>query len=132
MTDAALSSAPTAQADYSRFVQRVRRRYADELACLPPGPPQREDLETCLQTLLGRGLAMPAALRVLRHLTLERLAVRDCEAQAPLADKFKAFLQAPPEAVAFGEHATTAAAAPRTEANPLLADAAARAAPEPR
>ena len=84
MTDAALSSAPTAQADYSRFVQRVRRRYADELACLPPGPPQREDLEACLQTLLGRGLAMPAALRVLRHLTLERLAVLDCEAQAPL------------------------------------------------
>ncbi len=84
MTDAALSLAPTAQADYSRFVQRVRRRYADELACLPPGPPQREDLETCLQTLLGRGLAMPAALRVLRHLTLERLAVLDCEAQAPL------------------------------------------------
>ena len=84
MTDAALSSAPTAQADYSRFVQRVRRRYADELACLPPGPPQREDLEACLQTLLERGLAMPAALRVLRHLTLERLAVLDCEAQAPL------------------------------------------------
>lgn len=54
------------------------------------------------------------------------------EAQAPLADKFKAFLQALPEAVAFGEHATPAAAAPRTEANPLLADAAARAAPEPR
>lgn len=54
------------------------------------------------------------------------------EAQAPLADKFKAFLQALPEAVAFGESATTAAAAPHTEINPLLADAQARATPAPR
>ena len=28
-----------ASADYSRFVQRVRRRYAAELTLLPPGLP---------------------------------------------------------------------------------------------
>jgi glutamate-ammonia-ligase adenylyltransferase len=70
---------------HSRFVQRVRRRYADELACLPPGPPVHATMQTCLQTLHERGLAMPAALRVLRQLVLERLAVLDCEQAAPLA-----------------------------------------------
>ena len=32
---------PTRLAEHSRFVQRVRRRYENELACLPPGPPAR-------------------------------------------------------------------------------------------
>ena len=50
------------------------------------------------------------------------------DAKAPLADKFKEFLKALPESVAFGEHATTGnAAAPRQDKNPLLADADARA-----
>ena len=49
------------------------------------------------------------------------------DAKAPLADKFKAFLQSLPASVQFGEHATTGkAAAPASDKNPLLADAEAR------
>ena len=70
---------------HSRYVQRVRRRYAAELACLPPGVPTRALQKAALVTLRERGLDMPAALRVLRQLVLERLAVLDCELQAPLA-----------------------------------------------
>ncbi|NWF44239.1 bifunctional [glutamate--ammonia ligase]-adenylyl-L-tyrosine phosphorylase/[glutamate--ammonia-ligase] adenylyltransferase [Hydrogenophaga sp. D2P1] len=72
------------EAAYSRFVQRVRRRFASELDCLPPGAPVHASMQTCLAQLLGRGLAMPAALRVLRQLVLERLVVLDCEQDAPL------------------------------------------------
>ena len=72
------------RADHSRFVQRVRRRYPDELACLPPGEPVRSSMQACLGTLTQRGLPMPAALRVLRQLVLERLVVLDCEESAPL------------------------------------------------
>ena len=73
------------RADHSRFVQRVRRRYADELACLAPGAPDKAAMRACLEHLAGeRGLARPAALRVLRQLVLERLAVIDAEQGAPL------------------------------------------------
>jgi len=73
------------RADHSRFVQRVRRRYADELACLAPGAPDKAAMRACLERLAGeRGLARPAALRVLRQLVLERLAVIDAEQGAPL------------------------------------------------
>ena len=41
------------RADHSRFVQRVRRRYPDELACLPPGEPVRTSMLACLATLGG-------------------------------------------------------------------------------
>lgn len=72
-------------ADHARFVQRIRRRYADELACLPPGEPDKAAMRTCLSALTGgRGLPVPAALRVLRHLVLERLVVIDCEQGASL------------------------------------------------
>jgi len=81
-----MSSVPvgSASAAHSRFVQRVRRRYADELALLPPGVPTPQDLQHTWQALCARGHSPGAALRVLRHLTLERLAVLDCEQQAPL------------------------------------------------
>ncbi len=72
------------RADHSRFVQRIRRRYPAELACLPPGEPVRSSMQACLGTLTQRGLPMPAALRVLRQLVLERLVVLDCEQGAPL------------------------------------------------
>jgi glutamate-ammonia-ligase adenylyltransferase len=84
-------SAPTsspalapALASHSRFVRRIRRRYGDELACLPPGAPVHASMRVTLNLLLERGLDMPSALRVLRQLVLERLAVLDCEQQAPL------------------------------------------------
>jgi glutamate-ammonia-ligase adenylyltransferase len=73
------------QADYSRFVQRVRRRYPQELDCLPPGEPVHASMQACLAQLRERGLPLPAALRVLRQLVLERLVVLDCEQGAPLA-----------------------------------------------
>lgn len=74
-----------ATADHARFVQRIRRRYADELACLPPGAPDKTAMRACLSALTQeRGLPVPAALRVLRHLVLERLVVIDCEQGASL------------------------------------------------
>ncbi len=75
---------PTADASHSRFVQRVRRALAADLVLLPPGPPRRAEIEQTLAVLLQRGRAAPAALRVLRQLVLERLAVLDVEAHAPV------------------------------------------------
>ncbi len=79
------SRPPSAHADHARFVQRIRRRYAGELACLPPGAPDKTTMRVCLAALTAeRGLPVPAALRVLRQLVLERLAVIDCEQGASL------------------------------------------------
>ena len=72
-------------AAHSRFVQRIRRRYHAELALLPPGPPTAAAMRQTLAALQAGGLDTPAALRVLRHLVLERLAVLDVEHGAPLA-----------------------------------------------
>ncbi|MGQ9724756.1 MAG: bifunctional [glutamate--ammonia ligase]-adenylyl-L-tyrosine phosphorylase/[glutamate--ammonia-ligase] adenylyltransferase [Tepidimonas sp.] len=77
-------SVGSARADHSRFVQRVRRRYCGERALLPPGTPSPETLRSALHALRQQGYALDSALRVLRHLTLERLAVLDCEEAAPL------------------------------------------------
>ncbi|MDP4613153.1 MAG: glutamine-synthetase adenylyltransferase, partial [Limnohabitans sp.] len=70
---------------YSRFVQRLHRRYADEMPLLPPGPPTRDSLNAAYAALQAKGLDTSAALRVLRQLTLERLAQLDCSRQADLA-----------------------------------------------
>ncbi len=51
---------------------------------LPAGGPTRETLTEALTALRARGLAIDAALRVLRQLTLERLVHLDTEQQAPL------------------------------------------------
>ena len=82
-----LDTSPDA-ACYSRYVQRIRRRYADQMQRLPPGTPVRATMQTTLDALLASGLDTAAALRVLRQLVIERLAVLDCagtpENQAPL------------------------------------------------
>ena len=78
------------RAEHSRFVQRIRRRYGDELPLLPAGPPVHATMGECLARLRERGLAMPAALRVLRQLVMERLVVLDCEQGASLADVTRA------------------------------------------
>ena len=78
------------RADHSRFVQRIRRRYENELACLPPGAPVKATITACLESLLARGMPVPAALRVLRQLVMERLVVLDCEQDAPLAEVTRA------------------------------------------
>ena len=69
---------------HSRFVQRLHRRYADVLSLLPPGAPTRDHLNAAFQALRATGLDTSAALRVLRQLTLERLAQLDCCGQATL------------------------------------------------
>ena len=83
-----LDAAPDA-ASYSRYVQRIRRRYADRMPLLAAGPPLRPAMQAALDALLASGLDTGAALRLLRQLVIERLAVLDCtgatESQAPLA-----------------------------------------------
>ncbi|MCH7343372.1 bifunctional [glutamate--ammonia ligase]-adenylyl-L-tyrosine phosphorylase/[glutamate--ammonia-ligase] adenylyltransferase [Pelomonas sp. CA6] len=77
---------PPARADHSRFVQRIRRRYAEELALLPPGLPDRDTMAATVAALQQRGRALASALRVMRQLVLERLAVLDIEAGTAMAD----------------------------------------------
>ena len=82
----ATGSAPgVALSGYSRFVQRLRRRYAADLALLPPGAPVRESMQTTLAALRERGADTGTALRTLRQLVMERLVTLDCDQQAPLA-----------------------------------------------
>ncbi|GAB4401769.1 MAG: bifunctional [glutamate--ammonia ligase]-adenylyl-L-tyrosine phosphorylase/[glutamate--ammonia-ligase] adenylyltransferase [Rhodoferax sp.] len=69
---------------YSRFAQRVERRYAQELAVLPPGLPTPDAMRQAWSSLLARGLDWAAALRVLRALVLHRLLTLDCQGQAAL------------------------------------------------
>ncbi len=71
---------------HSRFVQRLRRRYAAELPLLPPGTPVREHMMRAYAALRQRGDSTADALRITRQLVMERLVVLDCEQQAALAD----------------------------------------------
>ena len=73
---------PSAQ---SRFVQRLRRRYAADLSLLPAGAPGSASLAAAYEALRARGHDVAAALRILRQLVLERLVTLDCDRQAPLA-----------------------------------------------
>ena len=73
-------------ASHSRLVQRLRRRYEDELPLLPPGAPTHDSMAACLAALAERGHdELGARLRILRQLVMERLVVLDCEQAAPLA-----------------------------------------------
>jgi glutamate-ammonia-ligase adenylyltransferase len=75
-----------AYADHSRFVQRIRRRYAQELPLLPPGLPRREIIAALVEQLQSGGRPLASALRVARQLVLERLAVLDIEQNAAMQD----------------------------------------------
>ncbi|MGE4051846.1 MAG: glutamine-synthetase adenylyltransferase, partial [Piscinibacter sp.] len=77
---------PPALAEHSRFVQRIRRRYAAELPLLPAGLPRRDTVTALVATLRERGLGLASALRVARHLVLERLAVLDVEQGCAMED----------------------------------------------
>jgi glutamate-ammonia-ligase adenylyltransferase len=72
--------------EHSRYVQRIRRRYAQWLGGLPEGAPTRQALTQTYETLRAAGHDTGAALRILRQLVLERLVVIDTGAgqQAPL------------------------------------------------
>jgi [glutamine synthetase] adenylyltransferase / [glutamine synthetase]-adenylyl-L-tyrosine phosphorylase len=72
----------TADAAHSRFVQRIRRRFAAELPLLAPGVPDGPAIEALVQRLQDDGRALGSALRVARQLVLERLAVLDVEQDA--------------------------------------------------
>jgi len=73
-----------ALSQYSRFVQRIRRRYADHLHWLPPGAPVLATMQVAFDALRGPFPKLGDALRVLRQLVMERLVVLDCEQQLPL------------------------------------------------
>ncbi len=74
----------TGLAAHSRLVQRLRRRYQEELTLLPPGSPTRASMLDGLGKLTARGHDIGSALRILRQLVMERLVVLDCEQAAPL------------------------------------------------
>ena len=69
---------------HSRFAQRLRRRYAGELALLAPGTPTREAMVAAYDLLRKQGHDTGTALRILRQLVMERLISLDCDEQAPL------------------------------------------------
>ncbi|MBL0421192.1 bifunctional [glutamate--ammonia ligase]-adenylyl-L-tyrosine phosphorylase/[glutamate--ammonia-ligase] adenylyltransferase [Ramlibacter sp. AW1] len=77
-----LSSQPLS--GHSRLVQRLRRRYGDDLGLLPPGAPVRESFRIAFERLCARGEPTATALRIVRQLTLERLVGLDCDHGAPL------------------------------------------------
>jgi glutamate-ammonia-ligase adenylyltransferase len=88
-TFAVTSCTPTpssvdALASHSRFVQRVRRRYAAELPLLPEGLPSSAGISALVAQLQAGGRTLASALRVARQLVMERLAVLDVEQRAPL------------------------------------------------
>ncbi len=84
-----LSGASTGKAAplslYSRFQQRLHRRYRDQLQLLRAGAPVRDGMREALAALRAQGLECGAALRVLRQLVLERLITLDCDQQASLS-----------------------------------------------
>ena len=69
---------------YSRFAQRIRRRYAAQLPLLRPGVPDPAGISLLYSALLQTGEDCAAALRITRQLVLERLLHLDCEAHASL------------------------------------------------
>ncbi len=69
---------------YSRFAQRIRRRYPAQMALLGPGLPDQAGISGLYSALLETGEHCAAALRITRQIVLERLLYLDCEARAPL------------------------------------------------
>ncbi|TXH89709.1 MAG: bifunctional [glutamate--ammonia ligase]-adenylyl-L-tyrosine phosphorylase/[glutamate--ammonia-ligase] adenylyltransferase [Rhodoferax sp.] len=70
----------------SRYAQRVRRRYEQQLPLLPAGVPDRTTMQQTYEALCQQGCDTGTALRTLRHLVMERLVVLDCGQQASLHD----------------------------------------------
>ncbi len=80
--DTTAPSPPAAEADHSRYVQRVRRVHGGRLDLLAAGPPGSGSIAELIDVLVGQGRALPAALRIARQLVMERLVVLDVEQQA--------------------------------------------------
>jgi glutamate-ammonia-ligase adenylyltransferase len=79
---ASLTALPAAS-DHSRFAQRIRRRYAGQLALLPAGEPVRASMQAAYEALQPLEADTGVRLRILRQLVLERLVVLDCDHEAP-------------------------------------------------
>lgn len=71
---------------HSRFAQRVRRRFEQQLPLLAPGLPTAAQFAKTFAALRQQGHDSAAALRIVRALVLERLLELDCEQGATLAD----------------------------------------------
>ncbi len=71
---------------HSRYAQRVRRRYADQLALLEPGPVTAASIQRCFDQLWQQSPDLGAALRITRALVMERLVERDCDAHCDLSE----------------------------------------------
>jgi [glutamine synthetase] adenylyltransferase / [glutamine synthetase]-adenylyl-L-tyrosine phosphorylase len=89
VAQAAANAPPTsmslaALSSFSRYASRVRRRYAQELSCLPAGLPLQEALQACYAQL-QKTHDLAARLRITRALAMERLISLDCDAHTPLA-----------------------------------------------
>jgi glutamate-ammonia-ligase adenylyltransferase len=69
---------------YSRFQQRLLRRYSAQLSALPPGTPTRTLMAQAFGTLTQGGARLSDALRIVRQLVMHRLMQLDCDEQAPL------------------------------------------------
>jgi glutamate-ammonia-ligase adenylyltransferase len=72
--------------DGSRFSQRIRRRYAEQLAWLPAGTPTRATQQALYDSLRAHGHDVGSSLRMLRQLVVERLIALDCNQDTPLSD----------------------------------------------
>ncbi|HET6788315.1 MAG TPA: bifunctional [glutamate--ammonia ligase]-adenylyl-L-tyrosine phosphorylase/[glutamate--ammonia-ligase] adenylyltransferase, partial [Aquabacterium sp.] len=86
----------TVSADYSRYVQRIRRRYATERELferIDAGVPLQAPVQVLIDQLLAQGRSLTSALRVARQLVLERLATLDVEQHALLGDVTGAMTQ---------------------------------------
>jgi [glutamine synthetase] adenylyltransferase / [glutamine synthetase]-adenylyl-L-tyrosine phosphorylase len=75
----------TGFANYSRFFQRIDRRYADHLALLAAGEPQCASMQATFHALTALGNDVSASLRILRQLVMHRLIKLDCEQRISLS-----------------------------------------------
>jgi glutamate-ammonia-ligase adenylyltransferase len=69
---------------YSRFGQRIRRRYPTEMHLLAPGLPDRTSIRALCEHLCAGGSDLGVALRITRQIVLERLLCLDCRGEASL------------------------------------------------
>jgi len=70
----------------SRFGQRIRRRYQEQLVLLPEGIPRRAAMDHLFNALQAHGADTATALRTLRQLVLERIGQLDCDQSASLTE----------------------------------------------
>ncbi len=75
----------TGLALYSRYVQRIQRRYAHLEHLLQAQVPDKTSIGDCCTQLQQQGFEPGAAWRITRALVIERLVVLDCEQDAALA-----------------------------------------------